>query len=120
MNILKLLYLVRYVDDIKANLENISILMADDIRTDKISTRQEIQQSLDRLVRENYVSRAGDTYTFLTDDEQDIAREIQNTPVDSAIITKAISDLISESCLSARSFDMESMISLMTSESTKR
>lgn len=94
VNILKLLYLVRYVDDIKANLENISILMADDIRTDKISTRQEIQQSLDRLVRENYVSRAGDTYTFLTDDEQDIAREIQNTPVDSAIITKAISDLI--------------------------
>ena len=69
VNILKLLYLVRYVDDMKANVENISILMADDIRTDKISTRLEIQQSLDRLVSQNYVSRAGDTYTFLTDDE---------------------------------------------------
>lgn len=94
VNILKLLYLVRYVDDIKANVDNISILMAEDIRTDKISTRLEIQQSLDRLVSQNYVSRAGDTYTFLTDDEQDIAREIRNTPVDSAIITKAISDII--------------------------
>ena len=94
VNILKLLYLVRYVDDMKANVENISILMADDIRTDKISTRLEIQQSLDRLVSQNYVSRAGDTYTFLTDDEQDIAREIRNTPVDSAIITKAISDIV--------------------------
>lgn len=94
VNILKLLYLVRYVDDIKANVDNISILMADDIRTDKVSTRLEIQQSLDRLVSQNYVSRAGDTYTFLTDDEQDIAREIRNTPVDSAIITKAISDII--------------------------
>ena len=92
--VLKLLYLVRYVDDIKANLDNISILMADDIRTDKISTRLTIQQSLDRLVSQNYVSRAGDTYTFLTDDEQDIAREIRNTPVDSAVITKAISDII--------------------------
>ena len=51
VNILKLLYLVRYVDDMKANVENISILMADDIRTDKISTRLEIQQSLDRLYR---------------------------------------------------------------------
>lgn len=90
VNILKLLYLVRYVDDIKANVDNISILMAEDIRTDKISTRLEIQQSLDRLVSQNYVSRTGDTYTFLTDDEQDIAREIRNTPVDSAIITKAI------------------------------
>lgn len=94
VNILKLLYLVRYVDDIKANVDNISILMAEDIRTDKISTRLEIQQSLDRLVSQNYVSRAGDTYTFLTDDEQDIAHDIHNTPVDSAIITKAISDII--------------------------
>ena len=94
VNLLKLLYLVRYVDDIKANVENISILMADDIRTDKVSTRLTIQQSLDRLVSQNYASRAGDTYTFLTDDEQGIAREIKNTPVDSAIITKAISDII--------------------------
>ena len=94
VNILKLLYLVRYVDDVKANVDNISVLMADDIRTDKVSTRFTIQQSLDRLVSQNYVSRAGDTYTFLTDDEQDIAREIRNTPVDSAIITKAISDII--------------------------
>ena len=82
------------MDDLKANVENISILRADDIRTDKISTRLEIQQSLDRLVSQNYVSRAGDTYTFLTDDEQDIAREIRNTPADSAIITKAISDIV--------------------------
>ena len=94
VNILKLLYLVRYVDDIKANVSNISILMAENIHTDKISTRLEIQQSLDRLVSQNYVSRAGDTYTFLTDDEQDIAREIRNTPVDNAVITKAISDII--------------------------
>jgi len=94
VEILKLLYLVRYVDDVKANVDNISILMAEDIRTDKINSRFEIQRSLDRLVSQNYVSRAGDTYTFLTDDEQDIAREIRNTPVDSAIITKAISDLI--------------------------
>lgn len=94
VNILKLLYLVRYVDDIKSSIDNISILMADDIRTDKVSTRLTIQQSLDRLVPQNYVSRAGDTYTFLTDDEQDIAGEIKNTPFDSAIITKAISDFI--------------------------
>ena len=94
VNILKLLYLVRYVDDVKANVDNISVLMADDIRTDKITVRLKIQQSLDRLVSQNYVSRAGDTYTFLTDDEQDIARDIRNTPVDSAIITKAISDII--------------------------
>lgn len=74
VSVLKLLYLIRYVDDVKANLDNITVLMTDDIRADKITMRQTIQQSLDRLVSQNYVSRAGDTYTFLTDDEQDIAR----------------------------------------------
>ena len=94
VSILKLLYLVRYVDDVKANLDNITVLMTDDIRADKITMRQTIQQSLDRLVSQNYVSRAGDTYTFLTDDEQDIAREIRNTPVNSAMVTDAIGDII--------------------------
>lgn len=92
--ILKLLYLIRYVDDVRANLGNITVLMCDDIRADKITMRQTIQQSLDRLVSQNYVSRAGDTYTFLTDDEQDIAREIRNTPVNSAMVTDAIGDII--------------------------
>ncbi|MBR6617436.1 MAG: BREX system P-loop protein BrxC [Oscillospiraceae bacterium] len=94
VSILKLLYLVRYVDDIKANLDNITVLMTNDIRADKITMRQTIQQSLDRLVSQNYVSRTGDTYTFLTDDEQDIAREIRNTPVNSAMVTDAIGDII--------------------------
>lgn len=94
VSILKLLYLVRYVDDVRANLDNITVLMCDDIRADKITMRRTIQQSLDRLVAQNYVSRAGDTYTFLTDDEQDIAREIRNIPVNSAMVTDAIGDII--------------------------
>ena len=73
MSILKLLYLVRYIDDIKANIDNIAILMVDDIRTDKITLRREIAESLERLVAQNYVARNGDTYSFLTDEEQDIA-----------------------------------------------
>ena len=37
---LKLLYLIRYIDDIPSNLDNIVILMADDIRVDKIIMRE--------------------------------------------------------------------------------
>jgi hypothetical protein len=94
VNVLKLLYLIRYVDDIKANVDNITTLMVDDIRADKINMRKTIQESLDRLVSQNYVSRNGDTYTFLTDDEQDIEREIRNTPVDSANIVQSISQIV--------------------------
>ena len=94
VSILKLLYLIRYVDDVKANLDNITTLMVEDIRADKITMRAQIQTSLDRLVSQNYISRNGDTYTFLTDDEQDIEREIRNTPVDSALIIQSISQII--------------------------
>ena len=94
VDILKLLYLIRYVNDVKANLDNITTLMVDDIRVDKIDMRRKIQDSLDRLVSQNYVSRNGDTYTFLTDDEQDIEREIRNIPVDSATIIQSIAQII--------------------------
>ena len=94
VNVLKLLYLVRYIEDVKANIENIAILMIDDIHTDKIALRASITASLDRLLTQNYISRNGDTYAFLTDEEQDIAGDIKNTPVDSAQIVQSISQTV--------------------------
>lgn len=90
VDVLKLLYLVRYIDDIKANIENIAILMIADIHTDKIALRAQIADSLDRLLSQNYIARNGDTYAFLTDEEQDIATDIKNTSVDSAQIVQSI------------------------------
>lgn len=94
VKVLKLLYLIRYIDDLKANLDNIVILMADDIRTDKIELRQMVQKSLDRLKGQNYIDRRGDAYIFLTDEEQDIARDIANTTVDTAKIVERIGNMI--------------------------
>jgi energy-coupling factor transporter ATP-binding protein EcfA2 len=94
VSVLKLLYLIRYVDDIKANIDNIAILIVDDIRTDKITLRREIAKSLERLERQNYVARNGDNYSFLTDEEQDIAIDIRNTSVDSATIVQSIGQTI--------------------------
>lgn len=94
VEVLKLLYLIRYVDDIPANLDNIIILMADDIRLDKITMRESVRASLDRLLSQNYIGRTGDTYNFLTDEEQDIQREIKNTPVDTASIVERIAHMV--------------------------
>jgi len=95
VNVLKLLYLIRYLDnDIKSTLDTIVILMADDIRMDKINMRKEVTSSLDRLLNQNYIGRSGNTYSFLTDEEQDIAREIKDTTVDTAQITERIGHLV--------------------------
>ena len=104
VNVLKLLYLVRYIDDIKANIDNIAILMIDDISTDKIALRTSVTESLERLLSQNYISRNGDTYAFLTDEEQDIAIDIRNTVVDSAQVTASIANTVFGEIYPARKF----------------
>ena len=90
VNLLKLLYLVRYIDDIKSNIENLTILMADSITVDKIVLRQQVEDSLNRLQKQNYIARNGDIYQFLTDEEQDIAREISNQNIDSSSVISQV------------------------------
>ena len=89
--VLKTLFLLKYVDgDMQATVNNVAILMAERIDEDKVARRAQVQESLDRLVRQNYVARYGDAYVFLTDDEQDVAREIAAVDVDTADVVRAI------------------------------
>ena len=104
VDVLKLLYLVRYIDDIPSNLDNIVILMADDIRVDKIIMREAVRGCLGRLMSQNYIGRTGDTYNFLTDEEQDIQREIRDTNVDTASIVERIAQMIYGNIFTTKKF----------------
>ena len=104
VEILKLLYLVRYVDDVKATSDNLVILMADKISLDKISMREKVGASLERLLKENYIGRAGDVYNFLTDEEQDIQKEIKNTVVDTSKIVSEIGKIIFDDVYTAKKY----------------
>lgn len=122
VDLLKLLYLIRYVDDIPSTVDNIVILMADDIRCDKIILREKIRESLNRLFSQNYIGTVGDTYKFLTDEEQDIQREISNTNVDTSEIVGRISSMIFADIYTAKKFrygkydfDFDKMVDGVTS-----
>ncbi|MBR0419736.1 MAG: BREX system P-loop protein BrxC [Erysipelotrichaceae bacterium] len=104
VKLLKLLYLIRYVDDIPSNIENLTILMAEKIDTDKLELKEKVKESLDRLIKQNYVSRNGDLYMFLTDEEQDVEREIKNTPVDSATVINEIGSQIFDDIYSFKKY----------------
>ena len=111
VEILKLLYLIRYSEnEVKANLDNITTLMVEDIGADKINMRKTVQASLDRLYRENYITRNGDFYVFLTDDEQDIAREIRKTNVNSAEITQKIADIIFAELYAVKKYSLDKYV----------
>ena len=94
VDVLKLLFLIRYVEGVPSNIENLSTLMITSLHADKIAMRQHLQESLDRLVYENYVSRNGETYLFLTDEEQDINREIRQTMVDDNEVIHMIGQMV--------------------------
>lgn len=94
VDVLKLLFLIRYVEGVPSNIENLSTLMIDSLHADKIAMRQQLQASLDRLVYENYVSRNGEVYMFLTDEEQDINREIRQTMVDTNEVIHMIGQMV--------------------------
>ena len=78
MTLLRLLFLVRYVDEVKANLDNLVTLCIDQIDADRLALRRNIEESLQRLERETLISRNGEDYFFLTNEERDITREIKD------------------------------------------
>ena len=82
--LLEVLFLIRYVDEVKGNVDNLVTLCLDQIDADRLALRKTIGASLQRLERETLVNRSGDTYFFLTSEERDINREIKNVDLSSA------------------------------------
>ncbi len=105
VDVLKLLYLIRYVhDDVPANLDNIVILMADNVQTDKVVLKEKVRESLSRLLTQNYIGRTDNTYNFLTDEEQDVQRDIRNTQIDSSSVINRIGGIITSDIYTSKKF----------------
>ena len=68
---------------------------------DKLSLKRRIQESLARLEQQQLVSRNGDLWFFLTNEERDVARELGHVEVSSSERTRLLSDLIFEEISSA-------------------
>src|SRR5262249_52916192 len=76
-NLLQVLFLIRYVDEIKGNVDNLVTLCLDQIDADRLALRRKIEEALARLEKETLISRSGDNYFFLTNEERDINKEIK-------------------------------------------
>jgi hypothetical protein len=97
VQVLKLLFLVRSLDrEVPPTVENLATLCIDQINTDKLELRKAIEGSLGRLEKQNFVRRNDDLYYFLSDQEQEIEREIQHTEVDSTRTAKKLFSLVFE------------------------
>ncbi|MDU5721089.1 MAG: BREX system P-loop protein BrxC [Clostridium butyricum] len=94
VEVLKLLFLVKYVKEIKANIENLSTLLVDEIDVSKKEIKDKVNEALKKLIKQTLVQKNGDEYVFLTNDEQDVNKEIKNISIDSGEITLKAGEII--------------------------
>ncbi|MDU0355774.1 BREX system P-loop protein BrxC [Paraglaciecola aquimarina] len=99
LNLLKTLFLIRYVDVVKSTLDNLVTLCVGKVDEDRLALRREIEQALNALEQNLLIARQGDEYIFLTNEEKEIENEIRETEIELSDETKKLSDLIFDDIL---------------------
>ena len=102
--LLKAMFLIRYIPDIvQPNVDNLATLCIDQIDADKLALKRTLQESLARLEQQRLVSRNGDLWYFLTNEERDVAREIGHVPVSAAEKSRLLAEIIFDEILGGHS-----------------
>ncbi|ABK99896.1 BREX system P-loop protein BrxC [Pelobacter propionicus] len=94
--LLRVLFLIRYVDILKPTVDNLVTLCIDKVDADRLTIKRQIEESLQRLEKETLITSNGDLYFFLTNEERDVSREIKNVDIASSEQTKQLAELIFE------------------------
>ena len=94
VQMLRTLFMIRYVDIIKGTLDNLVTLSIEKIDEDKLALRKRIEESLLRLEKESLITRNGDEFLFLTNEERDITRKIKATDLAASEENKELANLI--------------------------
>lgn len=94
VNVLKVLFMIKYVNTIKANKENIASLMVSDVNDDRLALIKKVEDALTILESQSVIQKNNDTYIFLTNEEQEIQRMIEQQNVEMAEINAKIAELI--------------------------
>ncbi|MGG7056725.1 BREX system P-loop protein BrxC [Clostridium tertium] len=91
IQVLKLLFMIKYLnDEIPSNLENIATLMLSNVDEDKLQLKEDLKKCLRKLQSQTLIQKNGDNYIFLTDDEQDVNREIDDEVIEDETLRKEI------------------------------
>jgi len=96
INVLKILFMIKYVLEIEANLENITSLMVGNIADDRIALKGQVEDALKVLTSQMLVQKNGSLYIFLTDEEQEINNEIEKENVEMPEVITKIAEMIFE------------------------
>ncbi|MEL3971108.1 BREX system P-loop protein BrxC [Rossellomorea oryzaecorticis] len=111
INLLKVLFMIKYIKELPANMDNIATLMVTHIDEDKLELKEKLKLSLRKLISQTLIQKNGDYYTFLTDDEQDINREIKSMNVDEEMVKRELANYIYQDLYDDKKFRYSSQYS---------
>jgi hypothetical protein len=104
VNVLKTLFMIKYVKEITANIDNITSLMISDIDDDRIALKERVEEALKILMRQMLIQKNGEIYVFLTNEEQEINREINQQSFEMGDIIRKASEIIFEDIFSEKKY----------------
>jgi len=93
-DILKILFMIKHVKEIQPTLDNLVVLSISNVDEDKLKLRKSVAESLRRLEEQTLINKSGDTFHFLTNEEQEINREIKNLDIEKHLILNEIYNVI--------------------------
>lgn len=85
--LLKALFLVKYVDTFKASPRNLTVLVYDRFGLDLKALGTRVREALALLEQQSYVQRSGNVYEYLTNEEQEVEKEIKDVDIDAAEVS---------------------------------
>lgn len=94
VQLLALLFMIKYVKELQGTPENLTTLSLSHIDQDRLALTREVEGALARLERETLVQRSGDAYEFLTNEEQDIGREIKNFTIAPGVVQGELQKIV--------------------------
>ena len=93
--ILKTLFLLRSSQEtMPTNLDNLAVLSVTNLSDNILDIKKNLADSLKRLEDRVLIQKLGDNYRFLTDEEQDINREIKSQTFDPNDISATLGEVI--------------------------
>ena len=104
VNVLKTLFMIKYVREIEANVENITSLMIESIDDDRLALKGRVDEALKALMRQMLVQKNGSVYVFLTNEEQEINNEIEKENVEMPEVITKIAEMIFEDILPEKKY----------------
>jgi hypothetical protein len=94
IEVLIVLFLIKYIKEVPCDVENIATLMVSNINDSKNILKSKINSALTRLKKATLIQENGDIYDFLTNEEQDVSRGIKTTSIDTSDVLNEVYNVI--------------------------